>query len=249
MAENYPKTPWGLGSLGFLLGLSLVVSTVILTRTIKEIKSENLSIEVSGFAQKKIASDWATWDCSFSARAQTLADSNRLLEETRKKVEAFLLQKGAKPAELELAPPTVRPIYGQDEHGRQTNVLEGYVMSQQIQYASADIERVAKTAQESSELAGQGIAISADTPSYYYTKLDDLKMEMLGEAATNARQRAEKLASQNNSGIGALRYIHQGVFQITPPYSTEVSDHGMNDTTSKMKMIKAIVTARYAVAN
>jgi hypothetical protein len=39
----------------------------------------------------------------------------------------------------------------------------------------------------------------------------------------------------------------QGVFQITPAHSTEISDYGRNDTSSREKSIKAVVTVRYAV--
>lgn len=37
------------------------------------------------------------------------------------------------------------------------------------------------------------------------------------------------------------------LFQITPVYSTDVSDEGMSDTSSIEKMIKAVVTLEYAI--
>lgn len=38
-----------------------------------------------------------------------------------------------------------------------------------------------------------------------------------------------------------------GVFQITPLYSTEVSDYGINDTTSIDKEITAVVNCEFII--
>ena len=38
-----------------------------------------------------------------------------------------------------------------------------------------------------------------------------------------------------------------GVLQITPAYSNEVSDYGINDTSSLLKDITAVVTVEFEV--
>jgi hypothetical protein len=52
---------------------------------------------------------------------------------------------------------------------------------------------------------------------------------------------------ESDSRGGPLRYARQGVFQVTPANSAEVSDYGRNDTTSREKSIKAVATIRYAI--
>src|SRR4029077_8073817 len=96
-------------------------------------------------------------------------------------------------------------------------------------------------------LIQDGIAFTSNAPEYYFTKLDDLKIQMLGQATKDARERAEQLAVNSRSKVGALRSASQGVFQITPPFSTEVSNTGQSDTTSIDKSIKALVTVEYAI--
>jgi hypothetical protein len=44
-----------------------------------------------------------------------------------------------------------------------------------------------------------------------------------------------------------MRSSSQGVFQITPRDSTEVSDYGFNDTSSREKDVNAVVSATFAV--
>ena len=44
-----------------------------------------------------------------------------------------------------------------------------------------------------------------------------------------------------------MRASSLGVYQITPRNSTDVSDYGINDTTSRLKDVTAVVTATFAV--
>ena len=79
-------------------------------------------------------------------------------------------------------------------------------------------------------------------------KIEELKINMQGEAAKDARLRAEELVSKSSgSKIGPLRSAQQGVFQITPAFSTSTSDYGEFDTSSIAKRIKAVVTMEYAI--
>ena len=70
---------------------------------------------------------------------------------------------------------------------------------------------------------------------------------MLGEASKNAYERAERLAGNTGSEVGTLQSASQGVFQITSRNSTEVSDYGSFDTQSRLKAIKAVITAEFSV--
>jgi hypothetical protein len=93
----------------------------------------------------------------------------------------------------------------------------------------------------------EGIRYESRAPEYFYTKLDDLKIQMLGEAAKDARNRAEQLVSASGAKVGPLRSAQQGVFQITPPHSTDTSDYGVLDTSTVEKSIKAVVTMEYGI--
>ncbi len=70
---------------------------------------------------------------------------------------------------------------------------------------------------------------------------------MLAQATRDARNRAETLATNSGSRLGALRSAQQGVFQITPEHSVEVSGYGENDTSSVKKVIRAVVTVEYGL--
>ena len=84
-------------------------------------------------------------------------------------------------------------------------------------------------------------------PQYFYTKLSDLKIEILAEATKDARQRVEQLAINSGCKVGTLRFASMGVLQITKAYSTEVSDYGIYDISSLEKDVKAVVTCGFSI--
>jgi hypothetical protein len=110
-----------------------------------------------------------------------------------------------------------------------------------------DVGLVKRVSQAASELIRDGVEITSSAPQYHYTKMNEMKLEMLGEASANARSRAELLIGKSSGQLGALRSASQGVFQITSPLSTDVSDEGVNDTDTVDKVIKAVVTLEFAI--
>jgi hypothetical protein len=109
------------------------------------------------------------------------------------------------------------------------------------------VDKVAQIARQATELINQGILLESMPPEYHYTKLGELKIEMLSEAAKDAKERAKQIASSTGSDIGSVRSAKMGVMQITPADSNEVSDYGMNDTTALEKDITAVVNVSFAI--
>ncbi|MDD2484170.1 MAG: SIMPL domain-containing protein, partial [Eubacteriales bacterium] len=63
----------------------------------------------------------------------------------------------------------------------------------------------------------------------------------------DAKKRAEMISENAGSSLGELKYADMGVIQISPLYSNEVSDYGMNDTYSLEKEITAIVHCEFDI--
>ena len=71
--------------------------------------------------------------------------------------------------------------------------------------------------------------------------------EVSRQATENAKKRAESMAKASGNKIGSIRSARMGVFQITPVNSFDVSDYGMNDTTSLEKKVNAVVNVEFAI--
>jgi len=114
--------------------------------------------------------------------------------------------------------------------------LKGFVLSQTVKIESTEVDKIEEISRSITELTKDGIGFYSYSPQYYYTKLSELKIEMVAAATEDARIRAEQIAQNANAEIGDLRYAKMGIFQIIGQNSNEdLSWGGSFNTTSKMK--------------
>ena len=95
------------------------------------------------------------------------------------------------------------------------------------------------------QLIREGIDFLFYPPSFYYTKLEGLKLDLLEQAAENAQLRAECLARSSGNRVANIISAPQGIFQITRLNSIETAIWGMYDTSTIEKKVRAVATVRY----
>lgn len=231
-----------------IASLALVTCAAIIARPIEAFVSAKKSITVTGSAKKQIRSDLATWNGSFSRQGAVLPEVYAAMKADQAKIKAYLVGKGIPERDITFQPVWTETLYeGDPKTGRMTNTVMGYRMRQTVNVRSNDVDKITTLSREASELIDQGVVFQSNQPQYFYTKLNDVKIDMLAEAAKDAATRAERMAAASGSKVGHLRAARMGVFQITPINSTEVSDYGINDTSSIDKEITAVVNAEFAL--
>ncbi len=234
--------------LGICIALGTIISTMILSEGLIRFKKASAEvINVTGSAEKKIVSDYSVWTSGFSVRDAQLKEAFAKLKDDTAKVKAYLASKGISDDEIIISQVETTPIYKRNEKGNFTNDIEAYVLNQRVEVRSGDVAKITAVSRESTELIEQDIRFVSDAPQYFYTKLGELKLEMLAAASADAKKRAEKIAAASGNRIGRIRSADMGVFQITPVNSTEVSAWGENDTTSLEKKVFAVVHADFAI--
>lgn len=112
---------------------------------------------------------------------------------------------------------------------------------------SSKVNLIDKVSKDVTELIKDGMQIVSFPPEYVNVEIEDIKMKLLGKATANGYERACILAKNSNGKVGALNSASQGVFQITPLHSTEVSDSGQYDTSTIEKTVKAVVTLEFTI--
>jgi len=248
MAENGKRsTNAGLVVLGIALAAGMVLSAWLVSGTVKSVKLANQTIMVKGFAQKDVRSDIAVWTGRFTARDTELVRAYSRLESDLEKVRDFMSRSGIPKEEVDVSAVTTMIQYRRTPQGYDTNEIEQYVLEQTVTVRSKEVDLVASLSRESTTLIREGVEFFSFSPEYYYSGIEDMKIHLLGEATLNARQRAEQLAVNSGGKVGPLRAASQGVFQITPLYSTDVEDWGRYDTTTIEKAVKAVVTIQYSI--
>ena len=234
--------------LGACFVIATIASTIILSKGLLQFKkfSEEV-ISVTGSAEKKIESDYIVWRSIFSRRQPQLKAAYVKIQDDLKKVKEYLVSKGIKEEEIVISQVATEVVYKKNEKGNNTNEIEGYLLSQAIEIKSYDVKRTDDVSRKSTELIDQDIQFISGAPEYFYTRLSDLKIEMLAKATEDAKQRAISMVNSTGNKIGAIRSAKMGVFQITPVTSTDVSWYGENDTSSFEKKVMAVVTATFAI--
>ena len=234
--------------LGVCIAAATIASSMILSQGFLRImKFTREQISVTGSAQKNIKSDHVVWTASFSKRDADLPTAYRKLKEDTEKVKKYLVSKGISEKEIIVDQIVTKTIYSKNEKGNDTNDVQGYILTQSIKINSGEVEAIAQLSRESTDLINQGVEFASGAPEYTYTRLDELKVEMLAKATQNAKQRAENMTGATGNKIGFMRSARMGVFQITPVNSTEVADWGVNDTSSLEKKVTAVVTVSFAI--
>jgi hypothetical protein len=232
---------------GVALAIGLVLASLIFGWSFVRARRGDQTITVTGSARKRIKSDLVIWKAGISYQAPVLADAYRSLSENVPRVKAYLISKGITEDQITISSISSQTHQVRDSNGQETGQISGYTLKQELEVRSNEVEKIARIAREATELINQGILIESNAPEYHYTKLGEEKITMLAEAAKDAKVRAEKIAESTGSSIGSVKTARMGVLQITPADSNEVSDMGMNDTSSLDKDITAVVNVGFEI--
>lgn len=232
---------------GVALAIGLVLSSIIFGWFYSNSKKGDEAITVTGSAKKRIKSDLVTWSAGVTYQAPQLSEAYRSLSENVPRVKQYLVSKGIAENQITISSISTTALHKQNENGGESSEIMAYSLRQSVDVRSNDVDKIAQIAREATELINQGILLESGSPQYSFTRLGDLKIEMLGEAAKDAKTRAEKIAASTGNSIGAVRSARMGVMQITAADSTEVSDAGISDTSSIDKDVTAVVNISFAV--
>jgi hypothetical protein len=229
-----------------ILSAGLITSTLIATNGLVEIKGSR-SITVTGSAKQQLKSDLIVWKGSFSSQSSVISEAYAKLKADADKVRKHLQSKGIDEKSIVFSSIDTNPIYEVNYNGQYTSNIIAYRLYQRVEIESEDVDKLTQISREATELMNEGVEFQSFPPEYFYTKIADLKVSMLAEATKDAKNRAEQISQNTGSRIGTLKSAKMGVFQITPLYSTEVADYGINDTSSVEKEITAVVTCTFEI--
>lgn len=232
-----------------LLGLlALAVAAVwvghIFASTIHDAKHAHDTITITGSARKPISSDLVQWHLEVHGTSTTAVAAAFEVRTGGIALLAFLRKAGipgdSVSAEVVQSDQTTTRI---DKKHTQTvyDVSQGYNVS------TRKIDVVQRAATRLGTLLENGVDVSAEPLAYISTNLEAAKLDALAAATAEARRRAEILVKGLGGKLGRVRASSLGVYQITPRNSTEISDYGVSDTSSRLKDVTAVVSATFAV--
>lgn len=227
------------------LGLSIALGLFFVSGALKDIRRGNEEVTVTGSAKRAIRSDFVVWKLSVSVQSTSLAAASQELTRGTERVRAFLKAEGVADSMLTVKPVEAMGISETLADGRETGRIVATRLSQSFEVRSHDVDGTTRVSQKASALIADGVPLQASAPEYLYTKLGEIRIALLEDATKDARQRAEAIAKSSGARVGAVHDARMGVFQMTPRFSTEVSDYGISDVTSIEKDVTAVIRATF----
>jgi hypothetical protein len=239
------------------LAVALVISTLIAAVAFTVVKlSRPTTIDVRGSAKRRITSDLAEWSASVATTRKERVEAYTALKKDVEVLVAFLEQAGFPRDQVRISAATVDQLSHEEEteaNDRVTRktVFDGWHASQRVTVVSKDVQRVERVSREATQLLEKGLELSSESPSYLFTGIAPIKIEMLAEASRDARQRAERMIEAAGGGakVGRVEGIDTGVINVNAANSTETSWEGNFDTTSFEKDVLTTVRVRFEVKN
>ncbi len=201
--------------LGILLAFGMFFAARELKDAVRIWKQADRVVSVKGFSERHIKVDLVLLPITYTVHGNTLEELYQNLETDEAKIRTFLLTAGFTEDELSSTAPEVidqwAAYYGDrlPEYRYRANAVV-LVRTEQVDLAK-------EVMLNTDELIKQDILISQSwehRPQFLFTKLDDIKPEMIAEATEDARRAAQQFAIDSGSTVGKIRSAQQGYFTI-----------------------------------
>lgn len=205
-------------------------------------------ITVTGSAKTTATADNVVWTLNVALSRPLVADAVKKVGADVDAVSAYLTKGGIPADALTLGAVST---YANEEwqNGNNTGRILSYRASRDITVRTSDVQLVYKLSQGIGSLLQNGVTVNNYGPQYYISTLSELRPQLLEEAMKDAKTRAVAITKAVGGSVGSVQSVKSGVFQVTTPDSTMVSDGGAYDTSTIEKTVTSTVSVTFAVSN
>lgn len=205
--------------LGAFLFLGLTIFGYILSNTAIAFKEYERSVTVKGLSEREYEADIVIWPIQFTVASNNIEELYASIEASTLKIRKFLEMNGINAAEISLSTPAITDKSAQ-QYGNNAKAEFRYTALQAVTVYSSNIMSVRSVMGKLSELGKKGIVFTAGNyeskTEYLFTRLNEIKPEMIEEATRKAREVALKFAADSQSSLGKIKRASQGQFSINP---------------------------------
>jgi hypothetical protein len=196
----------------------LVLSGFLIGKSIERFRKEDRYISVKGFSEREVKSNFAVWTIKTGITTNDLLEGSKSIEENKRKIIEFLLSNGIKKQEIIQQNLNVTDKLARDYSNGDVGAYR-YIIENSLQVRTKNVDSIQFVSRQTDKLLKAGVIIAGDneynpTVKYMFTKLGDIKPEMLAEATNNAKTAAMEFAKQSDVSLGKLKKANQGLFSI-----------------------------------
>ncbi len=223
-----------------LLALGIACAGYFVSETLYKSKIALNTVEVKGLAERRVESDRAYWSIDYTVSGTNKSEISsfyKASESDKNKIIALLIKCGF--SQQEITPGVINYQKRELRDNAKRLVEEKHILEGSIEIETEKVRLVSQARSKLNQLIEQGIDIQNNAPSYYFTKLNEIKPSMLKEAAQNARLAAAEFAANAGVQVGGIRDARQGAFGVC--------DVGENygDTKKIEKIVRVVTTVTF----
>ncbi|HEX7062888.1 MAG TPA: SIMPL domain-containing protein [Woeseiaceae bacterium] len=228
--------------LGGCILAGLVAFALIAGRAAMDVKSLERTVEVKGLAEREVPADTVIWPISYQVASNDLNELYESIAQKNELIRRFLADHDLDLSEVSASTPDVVDRYAQ-AWGNTAEIEFRYVATAAVTLYSHDVEAVRKAMSDVIALGRNGIPLSGaqygNQVQFLFSKLNDIKPDMLEEATVNARAAAAKFAEDSESTLGKIKRADQGIFSIAD----------RDSTTPHIKKVRIVSTIEYYLSD
>lgn len=221
-----------------IVALGIALGGAFVGKGIENARIGHRQVTVRGLAERDVKADLAVLTMHVASGSNSLQEAQAAVDRDAAIVRRFLTQEGYPAAQIDIG--TLRVV---DQYAREyqpDNIRTRYQVSQTVRVRTPDVERVRVTASHLNDLVRQGVALeNYGGPSYRFTKLNDVRADMIGEATASARKGAQQFAADSGSRLGGISSATQGSFEING------RDEDENESSQIFKRVRVVTTISY----
>ena len=202
-------------------------------------------VTVKGIAEREVVADLALWPLQLVTADSDLAAAQNRMDRMVTQTRVFLDSKGIPADQVTIQSFKVTDAQANPYQGG--NPANRFFITQTLMVRSEDPPLLLAASQEVGELVDAGVVLTSGQeygpggPTFIFSRLNDLKPEMLAEATGRALEAAQEFASASGSQVGKIRRANQGVFQILPRDAAP----GQQEQNQLNKTVRVVTTVEY----
>ena len=197
-----------------LVGLIALGTAGLLRDGLRDFQGEKRTVSVRGLSEREVRADLAAWPFILSSTANELTAAQATLDVQEKDLRDFLQTQDLPLGDLTLLRYDVQDLLAQQY--RPEGVERGrYVLTKILLLRTDAVDKVEQAAQSIDILVKKGVTLGTGSqPNFLFTKLNDIKPDMIRQANENAYAAADQFARDSGARVGKIATATQGVFSI-----------------------------------
>jgi hypothetical protein len=208
--------------------------------------AEQRSVTVRGVSERNVTADLATWSITFAHKGTELGSVQHSVDQQARSVRAFFQSVGFRPGEVTDSDVSLSREQPTDRDGNPVGA-ETLTVRRSIQLRTGDAMKARAAYAAQAELLRDGVELSGSSISYTFTKLNDLKPEMIAEANQNARRSADQFARDSGASVGRIKTASQGYFSVGARDGDDCDDCGSSGGSTPFQKVRVVTTIDYDI--